>query len=84
MEIFAKTHRDNVATEKLIPLHVQRSDTIKSVKGKIEEKEHISTNAQRIMFGGQQLDDEKTISDYNIQRGSCLHVVFRGNSFGQS
>lgn len=71
-QIFVKSITGQTRT-----IEVQNTDTVRSIKEKISEKEGVSADQQRLIFAGKNLEDDKQVQDYNLGKDSTIHLVLR-------
>jgi ubiquitin len=72
MQIFVKT-----LTGRTISLLVEEDESIRVVKEKLKDKEGVPVDEQRLIYGGHELKEDRTLKDYGIGREATLHFVLR-------
>lgn len=71
-QVFVKTLQGETVTLEIMPF-----ETVKNVKRKIQDKEGIPVDEQRLLLNGKQLECDRTVKSYDVQKGSTLHVAAR-------
>lgn len=73
----AETFFVKTLTGKTFTIKAERTDSILTVKTKLQEQEGIPTDQQRLIFAGKQLEDDRTLADYNILPDYVMHLILR-------
>lgn len=74
----------NIANKKTTTISIEETETIFSVKNKISNKESIPVNQQKLIFGFKELEDKKTVLDYNIKSDATINLELKGSKSATS